>query len=598
MNVDAYLSSRGLKPDSLLKQGVEIELGADPCRAKERLGGTFVPGVEAVLWFPLSQSGGWLALPLPGEEEPCCGSDYHPWVYVPPFTRSCRDSSPIYLVRGPLAAMERIQAGHAAVALNRHWHAAITKDGEQHLREELRQLVFGRRVRMVSHADVGTREYQQLLQLYFLLLAAATSEVEICWTQDSVEQPPEPFISTLSANPRDLSLVKEGLKQTHFNDYSVFIQTCRLLAQRTGVPTYELKQLKPRPEIVATQEARALTPWPQEVDGYELLEAINCRIREYIWMTPEQAIAVTLWIVVTYLIDRLALFPILFITSPLLSCGKTRLCQVIARLVADPYISTDLSAAAFYETIDTRSPTLIIDEAKNFLQLDKRLHRLINGCYTRETAHVHIKVGRGVREYRTFGPKVLSLIGELPPDTVSRTLRVNMVRKPQEIEVAEIGDSSGAAEWFDLRSQILRWVLDNEFSPPQIPVGGPDRYRDNWRTLLSVADAGDWAARARGAYQVLSESYLEDDPNSALLARIKEIFNRQNAEFLTSTTLVSELNKDPSAWWYRTSEQKLARFLRTFRIRPEQHRRGRGGTGGGGRGYWRNQLEQQAFTHL
>ena len=497
-----------------------------------------------------------------------------------------------------MAAIARIQADQAAVALNRHWHAAIIKDGEQHLREDLRQVVFRRKVRIVSHADVGTREYQCLIHLYLLLLAAA-AEVEICWTQEegAEEHPPQQFIETLGANPTDLSLVKEGLKQTYFSDYSIFIQTCRLLAQRTGVPTYELKELKPRPEIVA-QEAKALTPWPQVVDGYELLEEIYHRIREHIWMTDEQAIAVSLWIVASYIIDRLALFPILFITSPLLSCGKTRLCEVITRLVADPYISSDLSAAGFYHTIDARSPTLIVDEAKDFFQLDRRLHRLINGSYTRETARVHIRAGHEVRELRTFSPKVLSLIGELPPDTASRTIRINMVRKPKEIELAEIWDSRSLAEWFDLRSQILRWVLDNEFAPPQIREGGFDRYRDNWRTLLSVADAGDWAERARLAYQVLSESYLEDDPNSALLARIKEIFDRRNAEFLTSATLVSELNKDPSAWWYRTTQQRVAAFLRPFHIKPQQHRRGRGGTGGGGRGYWRAQLEQQAFSHL
>jgi hypothetical protein len=292
------------------------------------------------------------------------------------------------------------------------------------------------------------------------------------------------------------------------------------------------------------------------------------------------------------------LFPILFITSPVLSCGKTRLCQVIARLVADPLITVDLSAAGFYHTIDTQSPTLIVDEAKNFFQLDRRLHRLINGSYIRESARVHIKAGRGVREYRTFGPKVLSLIGELPADTASRTIRINMVRKPKETELPEISGNNASAEWFDLRSQILRWVLDNEFPPSQIREGGSDRYRENWGSLLSVADAGNWAEKARLAHRVLIESYLEDDPNTVLLTTIKETFDRRNAEFLTSKTLVSELNEDPSAWWYRTSEQKLARFLRAFHIRPEQHRLGRGGADGGGRGYWRNQLEEQAFTHL
>jgi hypothetical protein len=218
-------------------------------------------------------------------------------------------------------------------------------------------------------------------------------------------------------------MVKEGLKQTRFSDYSIFIQTCKLLAQRTGVPVYELKGLKPRPEIVE-QQIKPLVPWPQEVDGHVLLETIYQLIRTYIWMTDEQAVAVVLWVVASYLIERLELFPLLFVTSPVLSCGKTKLCQVIAHLVADPLMTTDISAAGFYDTIDTRSPTLIIDEAKNFFQLDRRLHRLINGSYIRQSAWVHIKVGRTVRAFRTFGPKILSLIGELPVDTNSRTIRL------------------------------------------------------------------------------------------------------------------------------------------------------------------------------
>jgi hypothetical protein len=211
---------------------------------------------------------------------------------------------------------------------------------------------------------------------------------------------------------------------------------------------------------------------------------------------------------------------------------------------------------------------------------------------------VHIKVGRAVREFRTFSPKVLSLIGELPTDTASRTIRVNMVRKPKEIELPEISGNNASAEWFELRSQILRWVLDNEFGPPRIPEADFDRYQENWRSLLSVADAGGWTERAALAYQALAESFLEDDPAAGLLARIKEIFDRRNVEFLTSAVLVRELNTDPGAWWYKTSEQKLAHFLRAFRIKPEQHRLGRAGTKGGGRGYWRDQLNERAFTHL
>jgi hypothetical protein len=90
---------------------------------------------------------------------------------------------------------------------------------------------------------------------------------------------------------------------------------------------------------------------------------------------------------------------------------------------------------------------------------------------------------------------------------------------------------------------------------------------------------------------------MEDDPTSALIARMKEIFDDQDKAFLLSKTFVKELNDDPGAWWYPMNEKKLAGFLRAFHVRPEQHRTGQHGRGGGGRGYWRAHLEERVFTH-
>jgi hypothetical protein len=332
------------------------------------------------------------------------------------------------------------------------------------------------------------------------------------------------------------------------------------------------------------------------VDIYQL-------VRKHIWTNEDLATAVTLWTVASYLIDQLELFPFLFITSPVRSCGKTQLCRLISRLVKKSFISTDVSPAALYTIIEEQTPSLIVDEAKDFFRLSPDMHRIFNGCYTRETSKVHRKIGREIREFSTWSPKVLSLIGELPSDSESRCVRVDMARKPREVRMPEIDDTP-VAEWEEVRRRTLRWIWDNDFRAPQILEGDSDRFADNWRTLIAVADAagGVWPSRARKAHQVVSESYMEADDTTVLLSRLLDIYQQHGMAkidgFLTSTQIVDDLNQDQTAPWYKISQQGLAKQLKAFRISPEQHRRGHAGENGGGRGYWFTHLRDKAFPHI
>jgi hypothetical protein len=485
MDVAAYLSNHGLDIDTLAKEGVEIDR-PDQDIAKERLGAALPEETETVLWFPLSD-GGWLALRIPGEQE-CCGSDHYPSVYIPAFTQAQADL-PIYIVVGPLAALRQVQHGRAAVAVNRNWAVSVANDQERQLRDDLTRLVYRRQVRIVSKTDIGVRERQQLVQMYFLLVAA-TADVEICWINDGNETEPKPFLDILSRTAVDLSIVKEELGHTRFPDYSIFTQTCRIVGQQIGVPTYELKGLKPRPECIIKQEE--LKPWPEEVDGAELLDEVCGLIREHIWMKPEQAVAITLWLAASYIIDRLRIFPFLFITSPLLGCGKSELCFVVERLAQDGLITTDMSAPFLYNTADAyMKRTLIIDEAKNFFELDRRQHRIINGSYIRASAKVHLMRRGQPVEINSWGPKVLSLIGDLPPDTASRCIKINMVVKPADLEVAALEDTP-PEKWIEIRRKMLRWTLDNEFPMTRNREGQSDPCSISTPRRLAIPQSRSW----------------------------------------------------------------------------------------------------------
>ena len=71
----------------------------------------------------------------------------------------------------------------------------------------------------------------------------------------------------------------------------------------------------------------------QPVDGAELLDEMADALRRYVVMSEHQRVAIALWIVHAYLLDRCMISPRLAVRSPVKGCGKTTLLDVLARLV-------------------------------------------------------------------------------------------------------------------------------------------------------------------------------------------------------------------------------------------------------------------------
>ena len=116
---------------------------------------------------------------------------------------------------------------------------------------------------------------------------------------------------------------------------------------------------------------------------------------------PEEADAVTLWCVGTYLMDVWQLFPKLLINSPERECGKTTLLLAIEALVENGMIASSITPAAIYRIIEEKRPTLLIDEADRFLKYSEELNGIINAGHTRRTAtRIHCEKKQG-RHYRT-----------------------------------------------------------------------------------------------------------------------------------------------------------------------------------------------------
>jgi predicted DNA-binding protein (UPF0251 family) len=115
-------------------------------------------------------------------------------------------------------------------------------------------------------------------------------------------------------------------------------------------------------------ELPEIKPWPDPVNGSELLDQIVVCLREYLILPSGSAEIIALWVLHTHVFDCFMITPRLAITSPEKGCGKTTLLDVINQLVDRPLPTSNATTSAVFRIIEMQAPTLLIDEADTFLK--------------------------------------------------------------------------------------------------------------------------------------------------------------------------------------------------------------------------------------
>jgi Protein of unknown function (DUF3631) len=328
-------------------------------------------------------------------------------------------------------------------------------------------------------------------------------------------------------------------------------------------------------------------PEPSElpVDTATLLRQL-CELFTRFAVLPEgAALTLALWTLLTYVVDAIYFLPKLVITSPTKRCGKTTVLSLLVHLVRRALAASNLTPAVVFRVVDQHRPSLIVDEADTLLQSHSELIGVLNSGHSRPTAFVirNVPVGDGFepRRFCTFSPQAFGLIGKLPNAALAdRAIQIPMRRKGRG-ERVETLRLDRLAELAPLPSLCLRWAADylewvRQAEPVEVPELD-DRARDNWRSLLAIADlAGPvWGAEARVAARTLSGATDDLAGGELLLADLRDLFADAGVDRMASAEIVAKLGSmEERKWatWIRDEKpitvNGVAQLLRPFGIHP------------------------------
>jgi hypothetical protein len=401
--------------------------------------------------------------------------------------------------------------------------------------------------------------------------------------------------------------VAEQLAEYHGIELEVRLEA---KAKELRIPKERLRK-----EVTLLQDGNAdamvttpeVEPWPEEVDADALLDELVAALRQYIVMEPHGLELLALWAVHTYCFQRWQNTPRLYISSPKKRSGKSRVLNVLDRIVAEPIRADGLSAAVVFRLTEDRTPTWLIDETDQWLDQKGELIGILNSGHAKGQK-VYRCVGNEhrVQECNVFAPVAMAGIGKIKSDTLAdRSIAITIRRRLETEPVKHFRRDLAEEEFEPLRRQITRWVNDwNSDGDPEIPSTiNHDRMIDNWWPLLAIADGagGDWPERAREImlYQYRAYDAAEDDGWDILLLKdLRGIFDELGQDRIFTKEILKKLHTMTERPWpefpiKRTGDTKpmtsrqLAHLLDPHNIKPALFKIG----GQSSRGYERSDFE-------
>lgn len=484
-------------------------------------------------------------------------------------------SIPIYFTEGEKKAAKATQEGFPCVGLGGLWNW-IEPDTANGIKEFDAIVHVNREEIIVPDSDVWTRP--DLLQPVYALgreleARGACVRVVILPSRDGAKVGLDDF---LVANDADAfrGLARIELKHKVFTKQAEWYKGWKAKRSDQTADT-------------TTGQGTALTltdpdPWPEPVNGAELLDEIANTFTCYVILPPRAADALALWVLHTFCVLSCFDSPYVSVSGPTMRCGKTRTLEVAECVVHRPLLATLMTSATLFRTIEVYAPTLLIDEKDADPHLKEELRGLLNAG-NRAGARVPRCVGDNneVRWFSVFCPKAFAGIGKLHGTTEDRSIQIRLKRRTKLESVDRFRRDRVYAACERLRRMSARWAQDSldtlQEADPSIPDHMHDRAADCWRPLLAIADlaGGDWPKQAWAAAVTLSgdDGAAEDDVRVQILTDLRGIFGSDAKA--STVAILDKLNAMADRPWpewnhgKRLTDRGLAKLLEPFGIKSK-----------------------------
>jgi hypothetical protein len=228
---------------------------------------------------------------------------------------------------------------------------------------------------------------------------------------------------------------------------------------------------EPSPNTSCGWHPRARQAWAdgaESPDPVDVYQRIGAAVEKFIDFPAEHAHGIiatlSLWMMMSYIYPAWPAVPYLFAGGPAAS-GKTRLFDVLGRLVFRPLMSSNMTAAALFRTLNDRGGCLLLDEAERLKESTPdvaEIKSILLSGYRRGGRATRLEpVGDSFRpvEFDVFGPKALACIAGLPPALSSRCIHVGMFRAPPGSDKPKLRLDEEPLLWSDLRDDLYALTL-------------------------------------------------------------------------------------------------------------------------------------------
>jgi hypothetical protein len=350
------------------------------------------------------------------------------------------------------------------------------------------------------------------------------------------------------------------------------------LAKRWGEDLDSLRDEFAAHCVPADIGTKPIEPWEQPVETHSLLIELIAQLRRYVVVQDDVAIAISLWLLFSWVHEIAVHSPLLIVSSAEPDSGKSTLLGVLCFLVPRAYSAVELTSENIYRIVDSKKPTLLIDEADQLVRRRPPLAEIINAGWTRGNARIPRMVHGAIHEFDAFCPKIIGMLGlNLPGSTASRAIVCVLWPKLPSEQVADFRHVDDD-DFKTLRRTLMRWAADNAVllkdATPVVPPGFSNRLAANWCLLLAIADAagGPFPNQARAAAVKLSQKRHQPSERLRLLAALPPIF--ATCEQITSAELIAQLTADPDEEWAEfrdrgpITQRQVAALLAGFEIFP------------------------------